>query len=327
LGVLFAVGLVAMIGLPVAWLTVGQYDKPAAELSSREAADLKTFDVAEDAAADAPAPAPKLPAVAFEPQSSAPPTPVAANRGEELTPEAAAPSAEPSVQGVTEVASAEADHADSAADPRSRSGLAQARMPAASVAPSSPAAAPPPPPAPPAVQEARAATKPREDLAAADMGDSIVVTSAKRRGRAVPDRGDWNACTINDPKRSLSACKYLVNPGAKGINGKAATHLADGLSLAWQGIMDRAIAAFDQAIAIAPKSSLAYLNRGLAYRRQGDADRALADLDKAVRLAPSAARGYYNRSLLLRQRGDTRRAEADQMRAVSLDADYEEVVH
>jgi tetratricopeptide (TPR) repeat protein len=177
------------------------------------------------------------------------------------------------------------------------------------------------------MEATRAAPKPKQDLVAADSGDSIIVTAFARRGGAVPDRGDWNACTINDPRRSLAACKYLINPGAKGIKGQAAAHLADGLSLAWQGIMDRAIAAFDQAIAIAPKSSLAYLNRGLAYRRQGDVDRALADLDKAVRLAPNAARGYYNRSLLLRERGDTRRAEADQLRAVSLNADYEEVIH
>jgi tetratricopeptide (TPR) repeat protein len=175
------------------------------------------------------------------------------------------------------------------------------------------------------MREARAAAKSRED-AAADSSDSIVVTAFARRGRAVPDRGDWNACTIDDPKRSLAACKSLVNPGAKGIKGQAAAHLADGLSLAWRGNMDRAIAAFDQAIMIAPKSSLAYLNRGLAYQRQGDADRALADLDRAVRLAPSSARGYYNRGLLLRERGDARRANADQMRAVDLDADYEAVV-
>jgi len=132
------------------------------------------------------------------------------------------------------------------------------------------------------MREAPAPTKPKEDLAAAEAYDSIVVTSAKRRGRAVPDRGDWNACTIKDPKRSLAACRYLIDPGAKGIKGQAAAHLADGLSLAWQGNMDRAIAAFDRAIAVAPKSSLAYLNRGLAYQRQGDTDRGLESDSSAL---------------------------------------------
>jgi tetratricopeptide (TPR) repeat protein len=212
-------------------------------------------------------------------------------------------------------------------DANTRSGrrdtmLAQADITASPVmsAPAAPAAAPPPPPM---KAESSVPAERREELA---VSRDVIVTAMRRRGRAVPERGDWNACTINDPKRSLAACKSLVNSGAKGSKGQAAAHLADGLSLAWQGNIDRAIVAFDQAIAINPKSSLAYLNRGLAWRQKGDGNRALTDLDQAVKLAPNTARGYYNRGLLQRERGDDRRAKADQTRAIDLDANYEAVI-
>jgi tetratricopeptide (TPR) repeat protein len=159
-----------------------------------------------------------------------------------------------------------------------------------------------------------------------DDAADIVVTGLARSAARRAGRGDWNACTVNDPSQRLSACKKLVNPAAPGPAGQAAAHIADGLSLAWRDDLDGAIAAFDQAIAASPRLSFAYLNRGLAYAQKGELARALADLDQAVRYAPGAARNYYNRSLLWRRRGDTRRAEADETRAVDLDPRYEAVV-
>lgn len=152
---------------------------------------------------------------------------------------------------------------------------------------------------------------------------SIVVTGARVRGPAAARRrGDWNACTINDPERSLAGCRRLIDPGAKGAKGEAAARVAEGLSRAWKGDMDEAIGEFDAAIALQPRLAIAYLNRGLAYRWQGDTERALADLDRAVRYAPSAARGYYNRSQVREQAGDTERARADADRAIEIDARY-----
>jgi len=155
---------------------------------------------------------------------------------------------------------------------------------------------------------------------------AAVATGARKSSAQADERGDWNACTVDDPSRSLGRCRDLVDPAAKDAAGQAAAHVADGLSLAWKGELDRAIRAFGRAIEIAPQSSFAYLNRGLAYRRSGDPDRALADLDRAVRYAPRAARGYYHRSLLLRQQGDIRRAQADENRAINLDRRYAAIV-
>lgn len=155
--------------------------------------------------------------------------------------------------------------------------------------------------------------------------DSVVVTGARIAPRGAPRRGDWNACTLNDPSRALSRCKKLANSGAKTVRAQADAHLSDGLKQAWEGDLDGAITAFDKAIAVAPDLSVAYLNRGLAYDRQGESARAIADLDRAVRHAPQSARAYYNRSLLLRKQGDTKRADVDEQRAVNLDARYQAV--
>ncbi|MDO9362064.1 MAG: tetratricopeptide repeat protein [Sphingopyxis sp.] len=157
--------------------------------------------------------------------------------------------------------------------------------------------------------------------------DSNIVVTGARVGSAKSERrGDWNACTLNDPGRALSKCRKLANRGSKAVRSEADAHLSSGLEQAWRGNLAGAIAAFDQAIAVAPDLSVAYLNRGLAYERQGDSARALADLDKAVQYAPRSARALYNRSVVLRGQGDKRRAARDEDRAISLDPDYQAII-
>lgn len=213
-------------------------------------------------------------------------------------------------------------------------------------APSAPPA-PPPPPAARSDEKASADARTEEQYAAAaspvlvtgsriarpnpaaaaaepESDDGDIVLTATRSSR--PGRGDWNACTVDDPRRSLSGCRHLVDPKARGAAGKAGVSLAEGLSSAWQGDYPEAIAAFDRAIAATPRSAFAWLNRGLAWKREGDLDRALADLDSAIRLAPRTARLYYQRAQILRQRGNEKRARADERRAVNLDPDYGAVV-
>lgn len=198
---------------------------------------------------------------------------------------------------------------DALADVRNGQDLAMAKpRPAPASVP-----APPGPPLPAAqadeitITTARRSESVRDRAEMAEGRGEIVVTGAKRESVR---RGDWNACTVDDPMRKLANCR------------RQSGQIADGLSLAWEGDIDGAIAAFDRVIGRSPRSADAYLNRGLAHRRNGDTDRALADLDKAVRYAPQTARAYYSRSLVLRDRGENRRADADQNRAVLLDPRY-----
>jgi len=174
---------------------------------------------------------------------------------------------------------------------------------------------------------------------ARDEAEAVVVTGSRMAPRGFAQRaeakrarfiakaaenGAWEACTVRDPAQNLSACKKLIDPSASGRKGRAAAHVADGLSAAWRGDNDTAIAAFDRAIAQSPGLGFAYLNRGLVRERKGDPGKALADLDKAVRLAPNVARNYYQRSLFLGRQGDTRRARADWERATRIDPRLED---
>jgi hypothetical protein len=165
-----------------------------------------------------------------------------------------------------------------------------------------------------------------EENVAGDEGDSAITVTGTRSRYAPPRRrGDWNACTIDDPARNLAACRRLAQPRAKGVS-RAAPRIAEGVSKGWEGDLDEAAASFDRAIELEPRSSDAYLNRALARRRHGDLAGALADLDRAVRYSPRGARYYYQRSLVLHQRGDHVRAASDEERAVALDPRYAPVV-
>lgn len=150
----------------------------------------------------------------------------------------------------------------------------------------------------------------------------VVVTGTRTRSRKSAGRGDWNACTVLDPRQSLSACRQLVDPAAKDDAGGAGGRLGDALSRGWANDWRGAIAALDQLIALRPRSGFAYLNRGLAYDRAGEPAKALADLDRAIRYAPREARNYYHRSLLRRASGNERGADADLERAEGLDPQY-----
>jgi hypothetical protein len=143
---------------------------------------------------------------------------------------------------------------------------------------------------------------------------------------ALLDDGDWDTCTLRDTSHDAGACRAFADPAARGAAGRAATRLAEGLALAWQGDLDRAVTAFDRAIEADPDLAAAYLNRGLAYQEKGDLRRALADLNRAVEKDRRSARGYYHRSLLQRARGDTARAEADARRAIEIDPRYRAVL-
>lgn len=131
-------------------------------------------------------------------------------------------------------------------------------------------------------------------------------------------RGDWNACTIEDPARALAQCRQAI--------AGAPAPFADGLSAAWRGDLDGALAAFDAATRRARAFAPAYLNRGLVHARKGDLARAIADLDRAIRIDPNVARFYYHRSRLHAQSGEAQKAQGDARRAVRLDPAYRAVL-
>ncbi len=300
-----SVALMAVIGLPVALLTTNQH---------------ATLIVPRSLASSDATPSPNSPAERTatppSPQASAPrptPGPVEAIPRAEPRPEAEA--APPPPAQLAEADTPSGAPAAKTADSRDAvRAYGMVQPPAVSAPPIVMAPVAPAPPAP-----AIAAAAPMR-------ADEDVVVTGRRVAAKPAMRGDWNACTVDDPSRDLALCRKLIDPAAPGAEGRAAAHVADGLTHAWSGDEDGAVAAFDQAIAVAPDLPRAYLNRGLANARRGDLQQGIADLDEAIRRAPHAARGYYNRGLLYRRAGDSARAEADEQRAVELDPRYEAVI-
>lgn len=211
---------------------------------------------------------------------------------------------------------------------------AAALPPPAMMAPAAPAPATPPPPVAPLAPAALAAAEPVPGPAARTVKESssrfamadrdydggandIVVTGSRVTRMRRATRGDWNACTVDDPAKTLRKCKHWIGRDGTG----AATQISAGLTMAWRGDWVGATEAFTQAIAIKPHTGFAYLNRGLAYQRIGDLERAAADLDLAVKY-DGDARSYYNRAAIRRERG----AQADAAQAVALDPRYSAVV-
>ncbi len=83
-------------------------------------------------------------------------------------------------------------------------------------------------------------------------------------------------------------------------------HLAD--DLLQKGELDRAIESYGQAIAVDPRSALAYNNRGLALKRKGELELAIADFGVAVRLDPRFAVAYHNRGSAHQAKGELDKA-------------------
>jgi tetratricopeptide (TPR) repeat protein len=86
------------------------------------------------------------------------------------------------------------------------------------------------------------------------------------------------------------------------------------------GNYDRAIANFNEAIRLDPKSSLAFINRGDTYTNKGDHDRAIADYNEAIRLDPKSVLAFSARGVAYAKKGDYDRAIADFSRAIRLDS-------
>src|SRR5215207_5534741 len=68
------------------------------------------------------------------------------------------------------------------------------------------------------------------------------------------------------------------------------------------------------------KDAIAYYKRGLAYQFKGDLDRAIADYNKAIELRPRSARAYESRGSAYASKGVYTNAVADVTKASELAA-------
>ena len=83
--------------------------------------------------------------------------------------------------------------------------------------------------------------------------------------------------------------------------------------------LDRAIADYGQAIALAPRLAAAYNNRGLAFFAKDNVSKALADFSAAVELDPKFAEAFFNRANAYASKDEFERAGQDYEAALKLD--------
>lgn len=86
-------------------------------------------------------------------------------------------------------------------------------------------------------------------------------------------------------------------------------------------------AAYQTAIGLRPKSSLARFNLGLALRKQGDLPRAILAYTEAIKLNSEIAKFWYNRGNAYFDQGDFEKAKPDYQRAVNLNPRYAKAWH
>ena len=83
-----------------------------------------------------------------------------------------------------------------------------------------------------------------------------------------------------------------------------------------------AIADYDKAIELDPRSASAYYNRGVTKYNLKEYSEAIADYDKAIELDPNFALAYYARGLACRELGKEEEAKMKDFKKAQELADY-----
>lgn len=155
-------------------------------------------------------------------------------------------------------------------------------------------------------------------------------TAAKPRGGAEQPAGAAAApvkSTVRDitlcaqtkqPDPAIEGCTRVVDDPKQKPKLRAAAYFNRGNALQQKGEVDKAIADFDEAIKLEPKSANAYNNRGTVKNEKGDADGAIEDFNVAIKHNARYASAYFNRANALAAKGDSAGAIKDYDTAIRL---------
>jgi len=114
----------------------------------------------------------------------------------------------------------------------------------------------------------------------------------------------------------------VLNIEIKDMQQQAKEQIVTGDSYLKQEQWDKAIAAYNKAIDLDPKSVESYLNRGTAYDSQGEYDKAIADYTTAIEIDPKDAKAYESRSGAYAGKGEYDKAIADCNKAIEIDPKF-----
>ena len=132
---------------------------------------------------------------------------------------------------------------------------------------------------------------------------------------------DWHVCQEKEKTtlgNHVRSCTAIIRSDRSSSKDKAIAYNNRGNILRDRGELDRAIADFDAAVRLEPKSADTYINRGIARYRRGDLDRAIADYDEAIRIDPSDIAIFHDRGVMWQRNGELDKALIDLDRAVRM---------
>jgi len=165
-------------------------------------------------------------------------------------------------------------------------------------------------PAKPAVAHRKRATRKPAGMAQPE--------AAAQSGRATPR--DIAACAQNkDNDVAIAGCTRVIDDDKVKPKGRGAAYYNRGNAHSAKGDFAAAIADYDEAVKLEPKSARALTNRGIAHSEKGDAEAAIADFDAAVKRDPRFASAYFNRANAHAAKGEVDRAVADYTAALRYD--------
>ncbi len=100
---------------------------------------------------------------------------------------------------------------------------------------------------------------------------------------------DPTTCAGGTPEIAIAACTRIISAGTSSTSELVLVYSFRGLHFEQKGQFDKALADFDRAIQLDPKSAVPYGGRGAVYLEKGDYDRAISAFSEAIRLAPPSA--------------------------------------
>ena len=124
--------------------------------------------------------------------------------------------------------------------------------------------------------------------------------------------------------RAVDECTAALAEGLDRHN-RAGTYVNRGIIFMNRGTFDRALADFDEALALEPTLAEGHINRGAVLLVQHDYAGAIAAIDRGLALNPEdPSRAYYNRGVAHEELGQVREAYGDYRRAAELAPNWDQ---
>ena len=135
------------------------------------------------------------------------------------------------------------------------------------------------------------------------MRYSVLLIAALILGGRPALAADADTCRMpGDTGRRIAACTRITDDKGLPAEARALALSSRGLAREENGDVKGAMADYDEAIRLDPRSANARLFRSSLFRNAGNHDRAIEDLSEAIRIDPGVALFYTRRgTVLLRQ--------------------------